>query len=61
MLGMVPDDCTDWNGMPVPWNRPSRSKSVSASISLMTSSVGKSSTRMTTPLHRLRKSSGRSA
>src|SRR4029077_19849001 len=42
-------------GRPTPWKRPSRSNSLSAPISSRTSSVGKSSTRMITPSHSLRK------
>src|ERR1700746_2103507 len=55
MLGICAGALSDRNGRPTPWNSPSRSNSLSAPISSRTSSVGKSSTRMITPSHKLRK------
>src|SRR6478736_3499685 len=59
MLGRRATSPWLWCGRPTPWNRPSRSNSLCASISSSTSSVGKSSTRMITPSHRVRNVLGR--
>ena len=59
MFGMCIGALSLRNGRPTPWNRPSRSNSVRASIRSSTSSVGKSSMRITRSEQSARKLSGR--